>query len=88
MENSIMSVKERVELLKAMNTIVLNENDENVCDGWITVNIPDNSSEEDYEAIASNDDVFLFVCKEFMAIMRNKDNELFLGKINRKFEVV
>ena len=83
-----MNVKERVELLKAMNTIILNENDEDVGDYWFSVGIPDNPSEEDYEIIAKDDDDFLFICKEFMIFMRNKDNELFLGKINRKMVVV
>ena len=31
---------------------------------------------------------FIDTCKEFMIFMRNKDNELFLGKIGENYEVV
>ena len=83
-----MNVKERVELLKAMNTIILNENDEDVGDYWFSVGIPDNPSEEDYESIAEDDEAFIDICKKFMIFMRNKDNKLFIGKVGEIFEVV
>ena len=81
MEESKMGIEERVSLLKAMNTIMLNENDEDVIDTWLVLGVPDNASEEDDEA-------FIDICKEFMIFMRNKDNKLFLGKIGEIFEVV
>ena len=77
-----MGIEERVSLLKAMNTIMLNENDEDVISTWLAL------SEEDYEAIAEDDEAFIDICKEFMMFMRNKDNELFLGKINGEYVVV
>ena len=77
-----MGIEERVSLLKAMNTIMLNENDEDVIGTWLAL------SEEDYEAIAEDDEAFIDICKEFMIFMRNKDNKLFLGKIGEIFEVV
>ena len=88
MEESKMGIEERVSLLKAMNTIMLNENDEDFIDTWFCLGVPDNASEEDYESIAEEDAAFIDICKEFMKLMRNKDNELFLDKIGEKFEVV
>lgn len=83
-----MSVKERIALLKSMNMIILNENDEDVMDYWFSVGIPDNPSEEDYEIIAEDNDDFLSICKKFMFFMRDKDNKLFIGNINGKMVVV
>ena len=91
MEESKMRIEERVSLLKAMNTIMLNENDEDIINTWLDLGVPDNTSEEDYESIAEDDEAFIDICKEFMIFMifmRNKDNKLFLGKIGEKFEVV
>ena len=82
MEESKMGIEERVSLLKAMNTIMLNENDEDVIGTWLA------ASEEDYESIAEDDEAFIDICKEFMIFMRNKDNKLFLGKIGEILKVV
>ena len=79
MEESKMGIEERVSLLKAMNTIMLNENDEDIINTWLDLGV---------ESIAEDDEAFIDICKEFMIFMRNKNNELFLGKIGEKFEVV
>ena len=75
-----MGIEERVSLLKAMNTIMLNEK--------LYLGVPDNASEEDYESIAEDDEAFIDICKKFMIFMRNKDNKLFIGKVGEIFEVV
>ena len=74
MEESKMRIEERVSLLKAMNTIMLNENDEDIINTWLDLCVPDNASEEDYESIAEDDEAFTDICKEFLIFMRNKDN--------------
>lgn len=48
------NIAARVELLKAMDTIVRNLDDESVMDLWLTNGVPDGASESDYEYIAED----------------------------------
>lgn len=48
------NIAERVELLKAMDTIVRSLNDESVMDLWLTSGVPDGADESDYEFIAED----------------------------------
>lgn len=48
------NIAERVELLKAMDTIVRSLNDESVMDLWLTSGVPDGADDSDYEFIAED----------------------------------
>lgn len=48
------NIAARVELLKAMDTVVRSLNDESVMDLWLTNGIPDGADDSDYEFIAED----------------------------------
>ena len=63
-------VSNNVELLKAMDTVVMYLNDESAEDGWRMVGVPDGACGEDYEDMASDDDCMESACACFGRIMR------------------
>lgn len=48
------NIAARIELLKAMDTIIRNLDDESVMNLWLTNGVPDGADESDYEFIAEN----------------------------------
>lgn len=55
----------RKKLLKEMNTYIIEMGDEEIWMDWITLGVPDEPSEDDYEFIAENDDEWNDVCGLF-----------------------
>ena len=55
----------RIKLLKEMNTYIIEMGDEEIWMDWITLGVPDEPSEDDYEFIAENDDEWNDVCDLF-----------------------
>ena len=55
----------RKKLLKEMNTYIIEMGDEEIWATWITLGVPDASSEDDYDFIAENDDEWNDVCGLF-----------------------
>lgn len=48
----------RVEQLKAMHSLMQNANDEEIYMSWITLGVPDEPIEEDFESIAEDDEYY------------------------------
>ena len=61
--------KDRIELLKAMHTIVCNFNHENAYMSWINL-VPDCPSEEDFVDMAEDDDDMDEAVKLFFALIK------------------
>lgn len=53
-----MNLDNRIQLLKAMNLLILALNNEDGQELWLTCGVPDGATEDDYEFIAENDDLF------------------------------
>ena len=58
----------RIKLLKAMDEIVVDINDENAYASWI-VTVPDQASDDDFEDIAEDQEFCDDVCRKFALIM-------------------
>ena len=58
----------RVKLLKAMDEIVVDINDENAYASWIVI-VPDQASDDDFEYIAEDQELCDDVCRKFALIM-------------------
>lgn len=48
----------RVNQLKAMDKFVHEVNDEELIEDWLTNGVPDEASEDDYDEIAANDELY------------------------------
>lgn len=68
-----MTKQERIELLKAMHIVMMNANDERCYYHWITVGVPDEPSDGDFEYIATNKEEF----KEVINIFCNLVHDFF-----------
>ena len=55
----------RIKLLKEMNAYIIEMGDEEIWMDWITLGVPDEPSEDDYEFIAENDYEWNDVCGLF-----------------------
>ena len=55
----------RIEILKQMNQYIIDLGDEEVWMTWITLGVPDEPSEDDYDFIAGNEDEWLDTVKIF-----------------------
>ena len=55
----------RKQLLKEMHKYIIEMGDEEIYMDWITLGVPDEPSEDDYEFIAENDDEWNDVCGLF-----------------------
>ncbi len=69
-------LKERVKLLRAMETIARCVNDEDVFELWIIHGIPDgeikeNTTDEDLEWLAEDEDSMLDIMDTFVKLMKN-----------------
>lgn len=57
--------KTRVELLKGMNTYMLQLGNETLLGAWFLTGIPDCPDEEDFELFATDDDEWVYICRLF-----------------------
>jgi len=58
-------VQARIKMLKEMNKYIIEMGDEEIWMDWITLGVPDEPSEDDYEFIAENDNEWNDVCNLF-----------------------
>ena len=63
--------EQRIELLKGMNQYIIDLGDEEAYDVWFTLGIPDEAT--DYECIAEDLTLWVFVCKVFGDIIKKYD---------------
>lgn len=63
-------VSNNVELLKAMDTVVRYMNDEMAIEPWLMTGVPDGATEDDYEQMASDDELMDWACGCFGMVMR------------------
>lgn len=63
----------RVEILKAMHQYMMNVNDEEAYFHWITLGVPDEPSEEDYESIADDESDWEDIVKYFATLIKDYD---------------
>jgi len=57
--------KTRIELLKGMNTYMLQLGNETLLSAWFLTGIPDCPDEEDFEFFATNDDEWNYIVRLF-----------------------
>ena len=67
----------RKKLLKQMHAYVIEIGDEELYMDWITLGVPDEPSEEDYNSIAKDDGAWVYICKLFdnIVIAEKEENE-------------
>lgn len=71
---------ERADFVRSMNNIMVHMNDENAYMKWITV-VPDGATQDDFEAIADNEELFDGVVHLFKDLMeRYMKNGVYIGK--------
>lgn len=58
-------IQARIKMLKEMNAYIIEMGDEEIWMDWITLGVPDEPSEDDYEFIVENDDEWDDVCGLF-----------------------
>ena len=71
---------ERADFVRSMNNIMVHMNDENAYMKWIAV-VPDGADEEDFEAIADDEELFdstVYLFKDLMD--RYMKNGIYIGK--------
>ena len=59
------NIESRIELLKAMHTVMMSMNNENAYYHWVTVAIPDEPQEDDFRDIAEDDQSYGEVIDSF-----------------------
>ena len=71
---------ERADFVRSMNNIMVHMNDENAYMKWITV-VPDGATQDDFEAIADDEELFDSVVYLFKDLMeRYMKNGIYIGK--------
>lgn len=71
---------ERADFVRSMNNIMVHMNDEDAYMKWIQV-VPDGATQEDFEAIADNEELFdgtVYLFKDLMD--RYMKNGIYIGK--------
>lgn len=66
------TLKARMSQLKAMHTIMCNTNDEDIYATWIITGVPDEPSEDDYEYIAMDDELYNECFDLFVELVKDK----------------
>lgn len=66
-----MTKQEKIELLKAMHSVMLGVDDESCYDTWIITGVPDCPSEEDFEFIAKDKEEFEYVVNLFCNLVHD-----------------
>lgn len=67
-------IKLRKTLLKQMNKYIIEIGDEEIWMDWITLGVPDEPSEDDYDFIAENDDEWNDTCELFGKLVHEDEN--------------
>lgn len=67
----------RKNLLKQMHNYVIEIGDEELYMDWITLGVPDEPSEDDFDFIAESDEEWVYICKLFgkLVIAEKEENE-------------
>ena len=67
----------RKNLLKQMHAYVIEIGDEELYMDWITLGVPDEPSEFDFDSIAEDDESWVYICKLFgkLVIAEKEENE-------------
>lgn len=65
--------EQRIELLKGMNQYIIDMGDEEAYNVWFTLGVPDEPTDDDYESIAEDLTLWVFVCKVFDDIIKEYD---------------
>ena len=68
---SEMTIAEKVNLIEAMNMMVIADTDENKYERWITI-VPDQATVEDFEEIAEDKELFDATIEQFCKIFKMK----------------
>lgn len=66
-------IKLRVAQLRAMDKFVRSVNDEELTDSWFCAGVPDEATAEDYNFIASDDELYQDCVRIFRSIAANED---------------
>ena len=61
-------LESRKELLRKLDDILANMNDETAFREWLTIGLPDGYIEDDLDMIARDDEEFFYMLKTFAAI--------------------
>lgn len=73
--------KEREKVVRSMHTLILELNNEDAYEEWISVAVPDCPCDEDYEFIAEDEDCFVTTVNAFKRIWKTYISDgLFIGK--------
>jgi hypothetical protein len=67
----------RIEILKAMHTIMTYMNNENAYWSWVTLGVPDEPQEDDFESIAEDEDSFNEVAEHFTEVFKEYSKDGF-----------
>ena len=73
-----MDINERIKMLKAMDTVVRNMNDENAIADWLVIGLPDGAATDDeFDSTAEyvDDETFADIMDSFVYIMATYCNE-------------
>lgn len=69
------TVENNIELLKAMDVVVRYLNDEEAIEPWLMYGVPDGADHDDYEDIASDDELMDLACRCFGQVMRRASKD-------------
>lgn len=67
----------RIEILKAMHTIMTYMNNENAYWSLVTLGVPDEPQEDDFESIAEDEDSFNEVAEHFTEVFKEYSKDGF-----------
>lgn len=67
------TIRVRIEQLKAMHSLMMNTNDEEIYMTWIALGVPDCPREDDFEDIAEDDESYNECFDLFIRLIADKD---------------
>lgn len=67
------TIEKRIKILKLMHDYIINLGDECIYDSWVTLCVPDEPREDDYQSIAEDAEDWAYCCKIFHQIIENED---------------
>ena len=68
-------IQTRIELLKQMNQYIINIGDEEIWMDWITLCVPDEATEDDYQYMAEDSSTWNYTCKIFGDLINREVEE-------------
>lgn len=60
----------RIKLLKDMHQYIIEIGDEEIYMDWVTLAVPDEPREDDFESIAEDNENWIYCCKTFYRLVR------------------